>query len=135
MAVAGLDHVNIRVADVAATFAFYRDALGMEAGGLPGMDASENGGWIRDTKGDPIIHVGRVGMAYPSDGAAPPEARSGSGAVHHVALNCTDRPAMSRRLADLGIAWTENHVPQVQLRQMFVTDPNGILLELNFLEP
>jgi hypothetical protein len=30
------------------------------------------------------------------------------------------------------VAFRPNDVPQVNLRQLFVSDPNGILFELNF---
>lgn len=135
MPVAGLDHVNIRTRDPAATIAFYRSVLGMGFRDIMGFGDEARGGWLLDADGRAAIHVGHADMAYPSDSAAPWQAADGGGAVHHVALACADRPAMTAQLAAHGCLVTENRVPQVALVQLFVADPNGILLELNFHEP
>ncbi len=39
---------------------------------------------------------------------------------------------MIARLDHLGIAHRANHVVGIDLKQIFVRDPNGILLELNY---
>ena len=132
MPITGLDHINIRVDDVLATLNFYRDVFGMAATGMTQAEPNADGGWLRDASGDPVIHVGSTAAAYPNDDKHPRVAAVGSGAVHHIAFNCTDHDAMAERLTTLGILWTESAFPAFDLVQMFVADPNGILLELNF---
>jgi hypothetical protein len=39
---------------------------------------------------------------------------------------------MKKHLAELGVEFRERHVPNVRLRQIFVYDPNRILVEINF---
>jgi hypothetical protein len=52
--------------------------------------------------------------------------------VHHVALSCSDFEGTKARLAAKSIAFSESDLSRFGLRQLFVTEPNGILLELNF---
>lgn len=134
MSVAGLDHVNIRTSDPALTIAFYRDVLGMTFSDIMGFGDETRGGWMLDASGRAAIHVGHSELAYPSDPTTPWHPASGSGSVHHVALACEDRVAMTARLTEHGCAIVENFVPQVSLVQLFVTDPAGIMIELNFYE-
>lgn len=134
MPIVGIDHVNIRTSDPARAIAFYRDVLGLAAASPPGHDDLARGGWMLDAAGHAAIHIGHAALPYPSDGAVPWQG-GGEGSIHHVALACTDRPAFTARLRAAGIAWTENRVPQIGLTQLFVRDPDGVLLELNFDEP
>jgi hypothetical protein len=39
---------------------------------------------------------------------------------------------MRSRLTALSLSFRENHMAKTGLRQLFVKDPSGILLELNF---
>lgn len=136
MAVRTLDHVNIRTADVPGTAAFFRDILGLEARDAPGADDIDMGCWVHDPSGHPIVHIGPVDARYPSDDILPFTPARGSGAVHHVALECDDLDDMLRRLDDAGRTITRKHYPPANLTQIFVMEDNGILLELNFrLEP
>ena len=54
------------------------------------------------------------------------------GAVHQVALNCWGHDAMVKRIEARGLPYRLNHVTVVDLKQIFVEDPNGVLLELNY---
>lgn len=132
MAVLSLNHVNIRTADVPATLAFFRDLLGLRAGVAPGAASIEHGCWIYDAGDRPIVHIGPVDAAYPSDGMVPFVPARGSGSVHHVALECDAYDEMAARLRDAGLSIAENHLPEIGLRQLFVMEANGVLLELNF---
>lgn len=134
MAVLSLDHVNIRTADVPATTAFFRDLLGLRAGIAPGAASIDQGCWIYDGQDRPIVHIGGVDGAYPSDGVAPFTPSRGSGSVHHVALECDGYEEMTARLRNAGLTVSENHIPSIGLRQLFVTEANGVLFELNFRE-
>jgi catechol 2,3-dioxygenase-like lactoylglutathione lyase family enzyme len=50
----------------------------------------------------------------------------------HVAFACRDYDAVRAKLGRHGLEMSFNDVPQIGLRQIFVNDPNGITLELNF---
>lgn len=134
MPIVGIDHVNIRTGDPALAIAFYRDVLGMTASAMPGLGDPAKGCWMLDEAGHAAVHIGHAASPYPSDPAVPWRG-GGDGAVHHVALTCTDRPAFQMRLAAAGVAWAQNRLAQIGLTQLFVSDPDGVLLELNFHEP
>lgn len=133
MRVEALDHVNLRTPDVAGTARFFADVLGLTIAPSPGTDDAARALWICDGDGRAIIHLARPDIAYPWEpegGVAP--APPGTGRLHHVALRCTGYSVMRARLDAMGIAAHANDIPQVSLRQLFVTDPNGVMLELNF---
>ena len=132
MTVAALDHVNIRTGDVAATVAFFAEVLEMTLTPPPGADGIGKGAWLLDGEGRPIIHVGAAAGTYPSDLDFPFAGGDGTGPIHHVALRCEGPDAVRERLIRSGRRFTENHVDSIGLRQIFVAESNGILLELNF---
>lgn len=123
-----LDHVNIQTKDLGESVAFYRDVIGLEARDVPGFDPALVR-WLHDEQGRPILHLGAMGSLF---GEAVPPPRADTGALHHVALECTGHDAMVARLEAKGLAFRCNDVPSVDLRQIFVRDPNGVLLELNY---
>ncbi|MET0241780.1 MAG: VOC family protein [Sphingobium sp.] len=125
MSVQSLDHVNIRVKDVEATAAFFTDILGMRR-------SPERSGWMLDAGGHPAIHLGSADMPYPSDHWRPFEGREDSGAVHHVALSCTGFADVLARVKANGLRHDINEITAASMRQLFVAEPGGVLLELNF---
>jgi catechol 2,3-dioxygenase-like lactoylglutathione lyase family enzyme len=132
MPVEALDHVNIRTGDVARTIGFFRDALRMEVVPPPGRTATDEAAWVLDDKGSAVVHIGSLASAYPTDSGEIHPPPAGSGAVHHVALNCSGYDEMKRRLAELGFEMVANEMTEIGLRQLFITETNGILFELNF---
>lgn len=122
MSVNGLDHVNVRTRDMAETVAFYRDVLGFVAGAPPnGLDPARIT-WMYDGDGRALFHLTRA------DG----DVADSTGAVDHVALDCSGHAAMVAHLEALGVAYRLNEVASIDLKQIFVTDPGGVRLELNF---
>jgi catechol 2,3-dioxygenase-like lactoylglutathione lyase family enzyme len=125
MIVQSLDHVNIRVKDPAATIAFFNDVLGMPSSPVRKY-------WLTDAAGRPVVHVGSAAQPYSSDGWRPFKASEDSGVIHHVALSCSSFDAVLARLRERGLDHQTNEMPQMNLRQIFVAEPGGVLLELNF---
>jgi len=129
-----LNHVSIRSADLEACRRFYVDLLGLAVGPRP--DFPFPGLWLY--AGDSaVVHV--IGID-PQDasgltgylGERSAEPAQGSGAVDHVAFAATGLRAMRERLAQHGIAARERTVPGLGLHQLFVEDPSGIVVELNY---
>jgi hypothetical protein len=56
----------------------------------------------------------------------------GSGALDHVAFFATDLAGMLKRLSELDIEARCRDVPGLGLHQVFLNDPNGIVVELNY---
>lgn len=131
MTVEAIDHINIRTPDVIGTSRFFADVLDMEITDTPGIPDRTKAAWIRDDAGRAVVHIGTAEIRYPweSEAEVNPE---GSGRIHHVALRCVGHDRMIERLGERGIGYRANLVAEIGLRQLFISEPNGILLELNF---
>jgi catechol 2,3-dioxygenase-like lactoylglutathione lyase family enzyme len=124
MTINSLDHYNIQTARLEETVAFYTDVLGFSNGYRPGVRGT--GAWLY-AGGRPIVHINVVD----ADMAGP------TGPINHVAFETAnaagDYEAMQARLAERGLPFEVNDSrPIIPLRQIFVHDPNGIRLELNY---
>ncbi len=117
-----LDHFNIRTRKLKGTVAFYEDALGLENGERPNF--SFPGAWMY-SNGKPVVHL--VDIA-PTAEAQKPD----SGVVHHVAFVSEGFDTMKAHLATKGIWYDTREVPGVPVWQIFVRDPNGVMIELNY---
>jgi catechol 2,3-dioxygenase-like lactoylglutathione lyase family enzyme len=121
MAVDALEHVNIRVRDLRAAERFYVQVIGLRVGARPPVASS--GSWLY--LGDaPVIHLVHV----PSDESATP----GSGAIDHIAFRGVDFESTRERLETLGVPFRQAVIARDGTRQLFVHDPDGIKIELNF---
>jgi catechol 2,3-dioxygenase-like lactoylglutathione lyase family enzyme len=121
MGVDMLQHVNIRVRDLEASKAFYVQAVGLREGPRPPVASSGSWLYLAD---QPVIHL----VHLPSE----PAAAAGSGAVDHIAFRGIDFESAKGRFASLGIPFREALIPRDGTRQLFVHDPDGVKIELNF---
>lgn len=134
MALDRLDHYSIRTRALERTGRFYTDVLGLTEGWRP--DFPFPGKWIYC--GDrAVVHLIGIDPADSSGlegylGDRAEQTLAGGGAVDHIAFAATDVEGMRARLADAHVDWREREVPTLGLRQIFVEDPNGIVIELNF---
>jgi catechol 2,3-dioxygenase-like lactoylglutathione lyase family enzyme len=126
MSSARLDHVNIQTVKLAETVRFYADVLDLRAGDPPPPLDPARVQWMFGSDGDAIFHLTTPG----SIGSA--NIGADTGAVHHIALDCSGHDAMVARLDRLDVAHRANHVTAIDLKQIFVHDPNGVLIELNY---
>jgi catechol 2,3-dioxygenase-like lactoylglutathione lyase family enzyme len=127
--VGALDHVNIITADLEGTVRFYTELLELEPRDGPPPLTHENARWMYDESGRAILHINTLECPRAYDR----EVRAGpTGALHHVALRCSGYEEVRARLSRRGVDYQLNDVAAVGLRQIFVLDPNQVLLELNF---
>lgn len=138
MAISKLAHFSIRTTDMEATRRFYVDVMGFREGFRPPFQFP--GIWLYqggDESDYGVVHI--IGMD-PDDraglveylGDKPQASLHGSGAVDHVAFLATDLPGMHRRLKAAGLAYRERTVPSLGLHQVFVEEPSGLTVEINF---
>ena len=125
MTVHGVDHVNLRVQDPAATIAFFVDILEMTQ--HPEVET-----WLVDKSGHPAVHIGNATRTTPADELRPFNPAQAGGPVHHVALACTGFDAVRARIEARGLDYRCNDRPERSFRQIFIVEPGGALLELNF---
>ncbi len=134
-----LNHFSIRTADLESSRRFYADVLGLTVGPRP--DFPFPGTWMyRGDHGDvanAVVHLigidrdGAKGLTqYLGDREQTEPA--GSGAVDHIAFFADGLAATLAHLRAQGVAHRERTVPSIGLHQVFVTDPCGVVIELNF---
>jgi len=117
-----LDHYNIRTRKFDETVHFYEDVLGLENGARPNF--SFPGAWMY-SDGKAVVHL--VDISPTSEPQKPD-----SGVVHHVAFVSRGFNAMKKRLQSKNVAFKTVEVPGGALWQIFITDPNGVVVELNY---
>ena len=61
-----------------------------------------------------------------------PDAANGTGAFDHVAFRGDDPAVLKARLQKAGMTFRERLVPGGAVEQIFVPDPEGVLVEINF---
>ena len=129
MKVNALDHVNIIATDLDGTARFYSDVFGLERRNGPPPLTPDQAQWMYDNAGRAIFHINSLDCprVYQRAVEAGP-----TGSIHHIALACTGYDEIITRLEVRGIDRQINTVEAIGLRQIFTTDPNGVLLELNF---
>ena len=119
MAIRDLDHVNIRTTDLAGTTAFFTEVLGLTVGWRPAFDFG--GAWLYAGDKD-VVHLVEVAQASaPSKGSV----------LDHFAFAIDDFEDARRRLEAAGVAYRETAAPNGGSRQFFITDLNGVNIELN----
>ena len=128
MSLHGFNHFTIRAQDVEQTRAFYVDVLGLRVGARPNL--ANHGYWLYCGV-TPIIHLFDASLEEVYVGNVEQTVR-GSGSVDHIALSGDDCEAMRRRLERRGVPYRELKLPELDIEQLFVEDPNGLTVELQF---
>jgi catechol 2,3-dioxygenase-like lactoylglutathione lyase family enzyme len=122
MSVGVLDHFNIRTRNLADTVRFYEDVLGLEKGPRPNF--AFPGAWMY-SEGKAVVHLVDISK---TDEQQKPD----SGVVHHVAFASRGFDGMKQRLSSKAMPFDARQVPGGDLWQIFVNDPNGVMIELNY---
>ena len=125
MRVNRIDHINLRTPLLDETIGFYVGLLNLRRGEAVSMDQARNA-WLYDEENRPIIHIN-----MPNEGD-PEYLGTDSGRLHHIAFDCAGYDEQVERLAELGYDYSVNVIAQIGLRQIFLPDPNGVSIELNF---
>ena len=138
MGIAKLAHYSIRTADLETSRRFYTEVMRFRVGYRPPFEFP--GIWLylgEDESDFGVVHL--VG-ADPDDpealrrylGERPAGTLFGAGSVDHIAFLAAGWPDMRARLGALGQPYTERTVPSLGLHQVFVVDPSGVTIELNY---
>ncbi|HSB96228.1 MAG TPA: VOC family protein [Spongiibacteraceae bacterium] len=117
-----LEHFNISgsIELLETVRTFYIEVLGLADGPRPAVPT--RGYWLYSGS-DAVVHLNES-----SDRQAPPRATY----LDHIAFACDDVTAMERRLQAHSIEYSINRYPAVNLTQIFLHDPAGTGIELNF---
>ena len=134
-----LNHFSIRTTDLDASRHFYADVLGLTVGPRP--DFPFPGLWMyRGDHGDAanaVVHIIGIDRNDPQGlkqylGDRAQTSLAGSGAVDHIAFFADGLAAMLAHLRDRGVTFRERTVPSIGLHQLFLDDPCGVVIELNY---
>ncbi len=126
MRVNRIDHFNIRTRDLDRLCEFYTKVLGLEIGDRPPFDSP--GVWLY-AGGHPILHVGIA-----KDGNGDSESDN-TLPLDHIALETEGLADAVERLDGVDIEYRMSDVPGREMKQIFVRDPDGVTIELNFTNP
>lgn len=121
MSAKSFNHINIKApADLLKNCRdFYVQVVGLREGARPSF--SESGYWLYGDASDALIH-----MTVSNDRVG------GSSYYDHVAFNCDDLAQMRERISECALSFKESLLPDGSKLQIFLHDPCGLRVELNF---
>jgi catechol 2,3-dioxygenase-like lactoylglutathione lyase family enzyme len=142
MEIKRVDHYSIRTVDLDASKRFYTEVIGLKEGPRPPFDFP--GYWLYS--GEPPADLSNAAKNYglvhlmgPAKGLTeylgdrdPASLKGGTGPLDHVAFAATGRDAMVERCKRNKVEFFERDVPLLGIRQMFLKDPDGVTIELNY---
>ena len=134
-----INHFSIRTTDLEATGRFYADVLGLTVGPRPAFPFP--GLWMyRGDHGDvanAVVHIIGTDETVPKGldnylGERDESKLRGTGAIDHVAFFADGLATMLDHLRSVGVEFRQRTVPSIGLHQVFLDDPNGCVIELNY---
>ena len=128
-----LQHYTIEPSDLEATKDFYCDVLGLENGDRPPLNFP--GYWLY-SGGVATVHL--MGQREPRDGIVvrgTEKKFADTNRLDHIAFAATDPDDVRKRLQARNVTFREQIVPRTGDTQIFLYDPDGVGVELNFPKP
>ena len=133
MPLSHLEHFLIQTGDLDGTRDWYVDVLGMTEGPHPDFRFPVR--WLY-LGGEAVLHLTLGGGAVDENRkkylGQQSTATRGSGVVDHIAFRATGLAGMMAGLDAKGVAYATRRVDDQGLFQLFLMDPNGVKIELNF---
>ena len=133
MPLSHIEHFLLQTTDMEKTRKWYVEVLGMRVG--PNPDFKFPVFWLYLGDKD-VVHVTEGGKGVSENRkkyvGQQSDAVSGTGVVDHIAFRATGLREMMAHLKGLGIDFKQRQVDDQGLYQLFMFDPNGIKIELNY---
>ena len=114
-----LEHYNVYSKDLGKTVEFYERYVGLKNGDRPPFPFP--GAWLYAGE-QAVVHI--VSESGRTD--------HGSGAIDHIAFRCTGLNDTIKLLKKDGVSHDVRKVPARPLQQVFIHDPDGVMIEMNF---
>lgn len=139
MPVGKINHYSIRTPDIEATRKFYTEVVGFTVGPRPPFKFP--GLWLYSgdhaSPENAVVHIIGIDAADAEyERAKRAGGNSGvtgvTGPVDHIAFSATGLSEMKAKLERMDVAHRLRTVPLTGLHQLFLEDPSGIVLELNY---
>jgi catechol 2,3-dioxygenase-like lactoylglutathione lyase family enzyme len=134
MALSHIEHFLVAADDIDATRDWYARVLGMESGPHPDFGFPVH--WMY-LGGVDVVHIGPSAKAAGEIqkkylGRTSQDTGTGTGALDHIAFRAAGLRGVLEHLRQEGIPFTQRRANGQALFQLFLYDPNGIKIELNF---
>lgn len=133
MPLSHIEHFLLQTSDMEKTREWYTKVLGMRVG--PSPDFKFPVFWLYLGDKD-VVHVTEGGRNVSENRKAyvgqQSEAAEGTGVVDHIAFRATGLREMLAHLGKLGVDFRQRQVSDQGLYQLFMFDPNGVKIELNY---
>jgi len=133
MPLSHIEHFLLQTADMDGTRKWYVEVLGMRVG--PSPDFKFPVFWLYLGDKD-VVHVTEGGKGVSENRrkyvGQQSDAVSGTGVVDHIAFRATGLRDMIAHLKKLGVDFKQRRVDDQGLYQLFMLDPNGVKVELNY---
>lgn len=123
MPISDIDHYNLRIPKekMEELLQFYTSVLGLTVGHRP---LKSFGYWLY-AGNKSLLHISQT---------LPDEQREfdKKNAVDHIAFSCADLESFEKVLLENGVTYKRNVITETQQVQLFLHDPMGNKVELNF---
>ena len=143
MAIKRLDHVNFITHDISATIYFYCNVIGLEHGKHLSIDTAQSVYFYIPGEDTAILHVGNAKAnkkqpKFERLADLDPANRScfSTGSFDHfcLALDDKDYALFIDKLDEEGLQYQNFCHEDIALKQIWLLDPSGVRVELNFVK-
>jgi catechol 2,3-dioxygenase-like lactoylglutathione lyase family enzyme len=134
MPISHIEHFLVAADDIDATRDWYARVLGMKPGAHPDFGFPVHWMYLGDTD---IVHIGpsarQAGEIQKKFlGRTSQDTGAGTGALDHIAFRATGLRGMLEHLKKEKVFFTRRRANGQALFQLFLYDPNGVKIELNY---
>jgi catechol 2,3-dioxygenase-like lactoylglutathione lyase family enzyme len=134
MPLSHIEHFLVATDDIERTGEWYCRVLGMKEGPHPDFGFPVKWLYLGDVD---IVHIGPSAKRAGDNqkkylGRTSQDTGSGTGALDHIAFRATGLQQMMAHLKSQNVAFSERRASGQALYQLFLYDPNGIKIELNY---
>jgi catechol 2,3-dioxygenase-like lactoylglutathione lyase family enzyme len=134
MPISHIEHFLVAADDIDATRDWYARVLGMKPGPHPDFGFPVHWMYLGDAD---IVHIGpsarQAGEIQKKFlGRTSQDAGAGTGALDHIAFRATGLRGMLEHLKKEKVFFTQRRANGQALFQLFLYDPNGVKIELNY---
>jgi catechol 2,3-dioxygenase-like lactoylglutathione lyase family enzyme len=134
MPISHIEHFLVAADDIDATRDWYARVLGMKPGAHPDFGFPVHWMYLGDTD---IVHIGpsarQAGEIQKKFlGRTSQDTGAGTGALDHIAFRATGLRGMLEHLKKEKVFFTQRRANGQALFQLFLYDPNGVKIELNY---
>ena len=130
MALAALDHVTLRTARLGELTTFYARVLGLRPGKRPPFGFA--GTWLY-CGGHAALHLVEIADSPEAPSSRTGQAQSGQApCIEHFAFRAENLAQFLAHLRQLDVAYRTAIVPEFEIRQVHLHDPDGNHVEIAF---